>query len=126
MWVKRCLLNTIPQSCQTCHKQSEDYLKKQVLDTQDKVHNTQMLAEKALVGAINTLEKATANSKADPKLLDEARKLHRDAQFRWDFIASENSTGFHNPTEALRLLGEAIDLGHMAEAKAQQALYVSQ
>jgi formate-dependent nitrite reductase cytochrome c552 subunit len=29
--------------------------------------------------------------------------------------------GFHSPTEALRILGEAIDLGHQAEIKALNA-----
>lgn len=115
-------LNTISQSCQSCHKQSEDYLKKQVIDVQDKTNQTQMAAEKSIVAAIDAIKKATNDPKADQKLLEEARQLHRDANFRWDFVASENSTGFHNPTEALRVLGEAIDLGHQAEMKATQAM----
>lgn len=115
-------LNSIAQSCQTCHKQSEEFLKNQVIDRQDKVFNTQMLAEKAIVAAIEALAKATNDPKADQKLLEEARQLHRDANYRWDFVASENSTGFHNPTEALRVLGEAIDLGHQATQKATQAM----
>ncbi len=115
-------LNSISQSCQTCHKQSEEFLKDQVVDRQDKVFATQMLAEKAIVSAIEVLTKATNDPKADQKLLDEARQLHRDANYRWDFVASENSTGFHNPTEALRVLGEAIDLGHQAAQKATQAM----
>ena len=115
-------LNSIAQSCQTCHKQSEEFLKNQVIDRQDKVFNTQMLAEKAIVAAIEALAKATNDPKADQKLLEEARQLHRNANYRWDFVASENSTGFHNPTEALRVLGEAIDLGHQATQKATQAM----
>ena len=115
-------LNSLAQSCQTCHKQSEKYLKDQVIDRQDKVYNTQMLAEKAIVAAIEVLTRATNDPEADQKLLEEARQLHRDANYRWDFVASENSTGFHNPTEALRVLGEAIDLGHKAAQKATQAM----
>jgi nitrite reductase (cytochrome c-552) len=30
--------------------------------------------------------------------------MQRAAQMRWDFIASENSTGFHSPQEAARIL----------------------
>ncbi|MCO5387759.1 ammonia-forming cytochrome c nitrite reductase subunit c552 [Desulfosporosinus sp.] len=81
-----------------------------------------MNAEKAIVGAIEALTKATNDPKADPKLLEEARQLHRNASFNWDFVASENSMGFHNPTEALRVLGEAINLGHQATQKATQAM----
>ena len=32
---------------------------------------------------------------ADAALLDEARKLHREAQYMWDIVSAENSTGFH-------------------------------
>ena len=45
-----------------------------------------------------------ANPKADAALLDQARNLHRKAQFMWDFVSAENSTGFHNPEYALKIL----------------------
>jgi len=54
------------------------------------------------------------------KRLTEALQLHRSAQLRWDFISSENSTGFHSPQEAARILTEAIDLARQAELKARQ------
>jgi nitrite reductase (cytochrome c-552) len=54
----------------------------------------------------------------DADLLDEARQLHRQAQLRWDFIAAENSMGFHNPSEALRILAAATDLARQAQIKA--------
>ena len=50
--------------------------------------------------------------------LAEARNLHREAQLRWDFVAAENSMGFHNPEEALRILAKATDLARQAELKA--------
>ncbi|MHB8819858.1 MAG: ammonia-forming cytochrome c nitrite reductase subunit c552, partial [Bellilinea sp.] len=55
-------------------------------------------------------------------LIEEARALHRSAQLRWDFIAAENSMGFHNPEEALRILASATDLARQAQLKAVQAL----
>jgi nitrite reductase (cytochrome c-552) len=36
--------------------------------------------------------------------------FQRRAQFYVDFVESENSTGFHAPQEAARILAEAIDL----------------
>ncbi len=36
-------------------------------------------------------------------------ELQRKAQWRLDFIAAENSMGFHAPQEAARILGESID-----------------
>lgn len=38
-----------------------------------------------------------------------ARQLQRRAQFYLDFVEAENSTGFHAPQEAERILGEAIN-----------------
>ena len=49
------------------------------------------------------------------------RNLHREAQLRWDFVAAENSMGFHNPEEALRILAASTDLARQAELKAVQA-----
>lgn len=115
-------LNTVSQSCGACHKQSEEYLKNQVYDIQAKVFSTKLLAEKAIVRAIDKIKLVAQNPAADSNLLAEARDLHRKAQWRWDFVSAENSMGFHSPTEALRILGEAIDLGRQAEQQAAAAI----
>jgi nitrite reductase (cytochrome c-552) len=53
----------------------------------------------------------------DPKL-KELGELQRAAQWRLDFIAAENSMGFHAPQEMARVLGESIDLSRQAEIAA--------
>lgn len=65
-----------------------------------------------------------ADSGADQALLAKARTLHRKAQLRWDFIAAENSMGFHNPGEALRILASATDLARQAQVKAILAVWM--
>ena len=77
--------------------------------------------EDALVAAIAAIKAAAAAPEVDKTLLDEARNLHREAQLRWDFIAAENSMGFHNPEEALRILSIATDLARQAQLMAVQA-----
>jgi nitrite reductase (cytochrome c-552) len=114
-------LNTISQSCQTCHKQSEEYLKNQVIGTQDKVFQTKLVLEQALSDAINSIADAAKNPNASAAAMNEARSLHRKAQWRWDYISAENSMGFHSPTEALRLLGAGIDLARQAQLQAKLA-----
>ena len=47
--------------------------------------------------------------------LKEALHLQRRGQMRWDSISSENSTGFHSPQEAARILADAIDYARQAE-----------
>jgi nitrite reductase (cytochrome c-552) len=34
------------------------------------------------------------------------RQFHREASMRYDFVMSENSTGFHSPQEAARSAGQ--------------------
>src|SRR3954463_11126980 len=50
-----------------------------------------------------------AEVEKDPRL-KEVGELQRAAQWRLDFIAAENSMGFHAPQEMARVLGEAIDM----------------
>jgi len=53
----------------------------------------------------------------DPAL-KELENLQRAAQWRLDFVAAENSMGFHAPQELGRILGESIDLARQAQVKA--------
>ncbi len=41
------------------------------------------------------------------EVLEEVRAYHRKAQFKWDFVFVENSTGFHNPELTHKTLDEA-------------------
>ncbi len=46
------------------------------------------------------------------------RDLQRKAMWRLDFVASENSKGFHADQEAMRILGESIDYSRQAQGLA--------
>ena len=50
--------------------------------------------------------------------LQSAATLHRNAQWRLDFVAAENSMGFHAPQEMARILGEAIDSARQGQLDA--------
>jgi nitrite reductase (cytochrome c-552) len=50
--------------------------------------------------------------------LTELGELQRQAQWRLDFVAAENSMGFHAPQEMARILAESIDLSRQAEINA--------
>jgi nitrite reductase (cytochrome c-552) len=54
--------------------------------------------------------------------IKELGELQRAAQWRLDFVAAENSMGFHAPQEMARILGEAIDLSRQAEVKSSALL----
>ncbi len=117
--VKSPLLDPAP-SCGQCHT-DVDYVVERVALIQNQVHERMLAAENAIVEAIATIKAASEANAVDPALLEAARVLHRKAQMRWDFIAAENSMGFHNPEEALRILAEATDLARQAQLKALEA-----
>ncbi|MCW1360892.1 ammonia-forming cytochrome c nitrite reductase subunit c552 [Campylobacter sp. CCS1377] len=121
-------LQDINAACKTCHTQSEDYLKKQIKDIQNSVAYDLRKAEYALVSLINDtkilreelakLDAYKQDTKAKiSKELNEVLELQRKAQMRADFVGAENSTGFHNPREASRMLLQAIDMARIAQTK---------
>lgn len=108
-------------SCGQCHTDTEYVLGRTAL-IQDQVAETKLNTEDVIIDAINAIKAAAANPEADTALLDQARDLHRKAQFMWDFISAENSTGFHNPEYALKVLAESTDLARQAQMLAAQSV----
>lgn len=107
-------------SCGVCHTDVE-YVTQRVSQIQNQVWETMSASEDALIDAIETIKAAANTPGVDEELLTEARRLHREAQLRWDFIAAENSMGFHNPEEALRILANTTDLARQAQILAIKA-----
>jgi nitrite reductase (cytochrome c-552) len=89
---------------------------------QEQVAGTKQSTEDAIIDAINAIKRAAADPNADTELLDQARSLHRKAQFMWDFVSAENSTGFHNPEYALKILAESSNLARQAQMLAAQSV----
>jgi nitrite reductase (cytochrome c-552) len=117
--VQSPLLNA-DAACGQCHTDVA-YVTGRVATIQAQVRQTMDASEDAILAAISAIKGAAAAANVDTKQLDEARNLHREAQLRWDFVAAENSMGFHNPEEALRILAEATNLARQAQLKAVQA-----
>jgi nitrite reductase (cytochrome c-552) len=117
--VKSPLLNA-ETACGACHT-NVAYVTGRVAIIQKQVADTMSATEDALIAAIDAIVAAAASPGVDAEMLEAARQLHRQAQLRWDFISAENSMGFHNPGEALRILAAATDLARQAQIKAIQA-----
>ena len=117
--VKSPLLNA-DTACGACHTDVA-YVTGRVAIIQKQVNDTKLATEDAIVAAIQTIKAAAAAPDVNPDVLSEARNLHREAQLRWDFVSAENSMGFHNPEEALRILANATDLARQAQIKAIEA-----
>jgi nitrite reductase (cytochrome c-552) len=111
--VRSPLLN-INRACQTCHKWSEDELKARVETIQSRTFNLRNIAMDALVDLINDIKAAKDAGRNDAGVTT-AQDFQRRAQFYLDFIESENSTGFHAPQEAARILGESINFSRKGQ-----------
>ena len=101
------LLN-VNRACQTCHKWSEEELKARVDTIQERTFELRNLAMDALTDLIFDLKAARELGRSDAELAG-SRDFQRKAQFLLDFVEAENSTGFHAPQEAARILGESIN-----------------
>lgn len=115
-WVRSPLLAGM-KSCKSCHARSEKDLRARVALIQDRTASLLKDTETALNDTIDAIVKAQQSGAGDADLA-KARQLHRSAQLRWDFVASENSTGFHSPQESARILATAIDRARQAELSA--------
>jgi nitrite reductase (cytochrome c-552) len=111
--VRSPLLN-VARACQTCHRFSEGELKARAETIQDRTHALLSRAEEATMQLIDAIEAAKAAGRSDTQL-EPARMLHRKAEWRLDFVAAENSMGFHAPQETARLLAEAIDFARQGQ-----------
>jgi nitrite reductase (cytochrome c-552) len=105
---------TINQSCQTCHKWSEEELKSRIETIQERTYKLRGIAMDALVQLIQDIANAK-NAGATDEQLATARQNQRLAQFYLDFVEAENSMGFHAPEEAARILGESINFTRLGQ-----------
>lgn len=119
-WLRSPLTN-LEQACQTCHNIPAEELKERVTIIQNTTASLLRRSEEALIAAIDAIVAAKEAGASDEALV-EVQQLHREASLRWDFISSENSTGFHSPQESARVLAESIDMARQAELKATELL----
>jgi nitrite reductase (cytochrome c-552) len=95
-------------------KAREALAQKEAFQTAPKDDQEKQLAAATKANLLAMWREAVAKDPA----LKELEELQRAAQWRLDFVAAENSMGFHAPQEMARILAESIDLSRQAEGKA--------
>jgi nitrite reductase (cytochrome c-552) len=119
-WVTSPLRRT-GQACLPCHKgKNEEWILRRVRYIQDSVFALQRGAAQALVRAHEAVAGAAAAGVTSAQLAPVRESLRR-AQWYWDFAASENSTGFHDPVMSQNILAQAIGLAGEAVESAWRA-----
>ncbi len=114
------------KACQQCHSQSPEWLASQVVAIQDRtisVMNRAGYAEAVAAKMFEAVHKAQKEGKTiDQALYDKAKDLYLEALYRVIFIGAENSVGFHNPSEAGRICGDAVAMANKAESLLRQIM----
>ena len=115
-WVRSPLLN-VNRACQTCHHVDEKEILARVESIQDKNYNLLLRGGEALNDLMDAVM-AAKGAGATQEQLKDALEFQRKAQWRLDYIAAENSMGFHAPQEAARILAEAADYARQGQVEA--------
>jgi nitrite reductase (cytochrome c-552) len=114
------------RACRQCHTESTEWLREQIFAIQDRTMSRFIRAGYATATVAKLFEMANraeaGGKRIDKDLYARARDHYEEAFYRVVFIGAENSTGFHNPAEALRLLGDAASHAGKAEGLLRQAL----
>jgi nitrite reductase (cytochrome c-552) len=112
-------LRDVGVSCLQCHRgKTQAWALGRVKYIQDSVFSLQRIAGQAVAQAHEAIASSSRVPGVTAITLDQARELLRQAQWYWDYVASSNSTGFHDPVQAQRSLALSIDLARRAEATA--------
>lgn len=109
-------LNNVANSCQVCHRESEEKLIQWVYDKQDKVIQQRDELEKMLVRAHVEAKHAWDNGAVESQMKD-ILQLIRHAQFRWDYAAAAHGASFHNSLEIVRIISAGMQEAQEARVK---------
>jgi nitrite reductase (cytochrome c-552) len=93
---------TLLQTCATCHGDTD--MVKLVRGIQERVTQRETEVGNELSDLKDTLAAAVSDGAKSEEELDAIRKLHREAQWFFDFCYVENSEGAHNSDLAMRCL----------------------
>jgi nitrite reductase (cytochrome c-552) len=112
--------------CGECHGGKLSRMKTKAEGKQDDVYADALAVQAALMESLRAIKAAQdaqdAGQPVDVGLLESAAESHRAAHVRWEnLVVSENSMGFHNPSEIGDQLGIALSFAQSAKQKAEDA-----
>lgn len=114
-------LKDIDASCGSCHTQGAEWLLEKVKTTQDYTFEILHMAGQNVAMAHGVIARAGEVPGVDQAELAKARELVRKAQWYWDYVAAENSMGFHNPDQTLNTVAQANEMARQAMDSANRA-----
>lgn len=114
-------LAKIDRTCQTCHRESEEVLRQNVYDRQNKANEVRNRLEqelaKAHIEAQFAWSKGASESEMAPVL-----KYIRQSQWRWDYGVASHGASFHAPQEITRILSGGLERAMQARLELARVL----
>jgi nitrite reductase (cytochrome c-552) len=114
-------LASISNTCQVCHRESEDDLRNAVYERQRSANEIRNLVEKELstahIEAQFAWEKGANEIQMKPVL-----DMLRQSQWRWDYVVASHGSSFHSPVEYQRIMSHSLDRAHKARFEVAKVL----
>ncbi|MGF7186348.1 nitrite reductase (cytochrome c-552) [Desulfitispora alkaliphila] len=120
-WITSPLNNPL-DACSDCHTQSADELRETIHTIQENTYDMMQDTMETMSTAIDYIEEARLTEGVNDDLLTQARDAYFVSHLNWEWIAAENSMGFHNPAEAEEALQIAKNKAEEATSLAQRAV----
>lgn len=120
-WITSPFNNPL-ESCAKCHQQSADELRNSVEKIQEDTYSLMKETMDTMSTAIDEIQKANGAERKSEDLLTQAKDNYFAAHLNWEWIAAENSIGFHNKSEAAATLTKAKESAEETITLAQRAV----
>lgn len=109
----RSPLASINNTCQVCHRETEEDLRNSVYERQRSANEIRNLVENELAAA--HIEAGFVwEQGATEQQMDKALQLIRQSQWRWDYAVASHGGSFHSPVEYQRIMAQSLDRAHKA------------
>ena len=109
----RSPLASINNTCQVCHRETEEDLRNSVYERQRSAIQIRNLVEKELSTAHLEAQFAWERGATEAQMKN-ALQLIRKSQWRWDYAVASHGGSFHSPVEFQRILSLSLDYAHKA------------
>lgn len=114
-------LSVVERTCQTCHRDSKEALRNNVLQRQQKANELRNRLEQELAKA-HIEARFAWDQGATENEMQQVLLLLRQAQWRWDFAVASHGASFHAPQETMRILGHGLDKAFQARMSITKVL----
>ena len=114
-------LASINNTCQVCHRESEEDLRNAVYERQRSATEIRNLVEKELAAAHLEAQFAWEKGASEGQMKN-ALQFIRQSQWRWDYAVASHGGSFHSPVEFQRILSHSLDRAYKARMEITKVL----